>query len=132
VSNQIYGERVNYTVLTTRLLLLLLLLLLSNDKDNISCLQNSIFTKLTKNICTSNSCNTGMCALPDMYTRHPRASVYISGNALLPVLQLICYILKVVKLLKSIATNAIQTKSNMLVAKMVMSNISSLYKLKLI
>ena len=45
---------------------------------------------------TCNSCNTGISALPDMYARHPRAcsawvSADISGNALMPVLQLICY-----------------------------------------
>ena len=28
-----------------------------------------------------NSCNTGTRALPDMYTRRPRASADISGNA---------------------------------------------------
>ena len=40
---------------------------------------------------TSNSCNTGKSALPDMYARCPRASADISGNARFPVLQLICY-----------------------------------------
>ena len=40
---------------------------------------------------TSNSCNTGTSALPDMYARRPRASADISGNARVPVLQLICY-----------------------------------------
>ena len=38
-----------------------------------------------------NGCNTVGSALPDMYTRCPRASVYISGNARFTVLQLICY-----------------------------------------
>ena len=42
-----------------------------------------------------NSCNTGNCALPDMSALLPRAlhalrhRAYISGNALLPVLQLL-------------------------------------------
>ena len=39
----------------------------------------------------SNGCNTGKSALPDMYARHPRASVDISGNVRFPMLQLICY-----------------------------------------
>ena len=34
-----------------------------------------------------NSCNKVTCALPDMYTLSPR--VYISGRALVPVLQLL-------------------------------------------
>ena len=37
---------------------------------------------------TCNSCNTGKSALPDMYARCPRADT--SGNARVPVLQLIC------------------------------------------
>ena len=32
-----------------------------------------------------------MSILPDMYAQRPRVSVYISGNAGVPVLQLICY-----------------------------------------
>ena len=39
---------------------------------------------------TCNSCNTGNSALPDMYAWRP-ASADISGNAQVPVLQLICY-----------------------------------------
>ena len=39
----------------------------------------------------NNSCNTGTSALPDMYARRPRASADISGNAQVPVLQLIRY-----------------------------------------
>ena len=42
-------------------------------------------------VCICNSCNTGTSALPDMYARHLRASADISGNAQVPVLQLICY-----------------------------------------
>ena len=40
---------------------------------------------------TCNSCNTGMSALPDMYTPCLRVSADISGNARVPLLQLICY-----------------------------------------
>ena len=32
------------------------------------------------------SYNTGNIALPDIYARYPRASVYISGKARMPVL----------------------------------------------
>ena len=32
------------------------------------------------------SYNTGKSALPDIYAQRPRASVYISGKALVPVL----------------------------------------------
>ena len=39
---------------------------------------------------TFSSCNIGTSALPDMYTQVPRASAYISGNALVPMLQLLC------------------------------------------
>ena len=41
--------------------------------------------------CTCNGCNAVGSALPDMYARGLRASAYISGNARLTVLQLICY-----------------------------------------
>ena len=43
------------------------------------------------NVCICISYNTGKSALPDIYPRHPRAqcpraSAYISGKALVPVL----------------------------------------------
>ena len=36
-------------------------------------------------------CNTGTSALPDMYAQRVRVSADISGNAQVPVLQLLCY-----------------------------------------
>ena len=36
------------------------------------------------------SCNIDTSALPDMYAQVPRASAYISGNARVPLLQLLC------------------------------------------
>ena len=45
-----------------------------NGKNNVECAVISI------------SYNIGKSALPDIYARYPRASAYISGNALVPVL----------------------------------------------
>ena len=56
---------------------------------------------------TSNSCNTGTSALPDMYARRPRASANISGNALVPVLQLICYTSGTLKICPNLLLNAL-------------------------
>ena len=55
---------------------------------------------------TCNSYNTGMSALPDMYTRFPRVSVDISGNAPVPVLQLICYTSSTLKICPNLLLTA--------------------------
>ena len=51
---------------------------------------------ITPTHATCNGCNTGTSALPDMYAwcpraQCPRASADISGNAQVPMLQLLCY-----------------------------------------
>ena len=45
-----------------------------NGKNNVECAVISI------------NYNIGKSVLPDIYARYPRASAYISGNALVPVL----------------------------------------------
>ena len=56
---------------------------------------------------TNNSCNTGTSALPNMYALHPRASVDISGNAQVPVLQLICYTFGTLKICPNLLLTAL-------------------------
>ena len=58
-------------------------------------------------VATCNSCNTGTSALPDMYARRPRASVDISGNARVPVLQLICYTYGTLKICPNLLLTAL-------------------------
>ena len=56
---------------------------------------------------TCNSYNTGMSALPDMHTRHPRASANISGNAQVSVLQLISYTFGTLKICPNLLLTAL-------------------------
>ena len=52
---------------------------------------HKLFIILASYVATSNSCNIGTSALPDMYERRPMVTVDILGNVRVPVLQLIRY-----------------------------------------
>ena len=68
---------------------------------------HKLFIILASYVATSNSCNTGMSALPDMYARRPRATADILGNARVPVLQLICYTSGTLKVCPNLLSTAL-------------------------
>ena len=72
------------------------------------CIHYSSLRKVASyKVCLCNSCNTGTSALPDMYAQRPRVSVDISGNARVPVLQLICYTSSTLKICPNLLLTAL-------------------------